>query len=161
MPAAGTDSDERERAHMQWAQRYNKRGDVSRALAHFGRALEYSDMASFGGLPRSEPSASTTRPLIAAQARPPGVRHTDAFKREYLAKLAVCKVCRKEGVVHRVLYWYLDTDNDEFSQLCQECAVRVKESGVSIELVRPYDKVDDLGVELTGAVSVGAESMLS
>ncbi len=48
MPIAGPDPFARKLAHMKWAQRYNERGDVSRVLAHFGRALEYSDMASFG-----------------------------------------------------------------------------------------------------------------
>ena len=43
MPLAGTNPEARARAHYRWAQRYaEKRGRMDQAIAHFGRALEYT-----------------------------------------------------------------------------------------------------------------------
>jgi hypothetical protein len=43
MPLAGMDPEARARAHYRWAQRYaEKRGHMDQAIAHFGRALEYT-----------------------------------------------------------------------------------------------------------------------
>ena len=47
MPLAGRDPTERHRAHMRWAERRTKSGDVASAIAHFGRALDY-DRSRFG-----------------------------------------------------------------------------------------------------------------
>ena len=56
MPQAGTNSANRAKAHLQWADRYNRYGDTHKAAAHFGRALEYDrrnrgsgDGQEFGG----------------------------------------------------------------------------------------------------------------
>lgn len=52
MPIAGQNSASRARAHIRWAARYNELGDVGRAHAHFGRALEYDRRSSgFGSGP--------------------------------------------------------------------------------------------------------------
>lgn len=45
MPLAGTDRASRSRAHVKWAERHARAGDVPKALAHFGRALDYSARA--------------------------------------------------------------------------------------------------------------------
>ena len=45
MPLAGTDRASRSRAHVKWAERHAKKGDLPKALAHFGRALDYSARA--------------------------------------------------------------------------------------------------------------------
>ena len=43
MPVAGTNPEARARAHYKWAQRYaEKGGRIDQAIAHFGRALEYT-----------------------------------------------------------------------------------------------------------------------
>ena len=42
MPIAGNKSADRARAHLRWAERYSKYGDVHKATSHFGRAMEYS-----------------------------------------------------------------------------------------------------------------------
>ena len=42
MAPAGTDPTARARAHYRWAQRYADKGGIGQAIAHFGRALEYS-----------------------------------------------------------------------------------------------------------------------
>jgi hypothetical protein len=43
MPLAGTDREARARAHYRWAQRYAKKGErMDQAIAHFGRALDYT-----------------------------------------------------------------------------------------------------------------------
>ena len=47
MPIAGNKSADRARAHLRWAERYSKYGDVHKATSHFGRAMEYS-ANSFG-----------------------------------------------------------------------------------------------------------------
>ena len=39
---------ERADAHMRWAERYSKRGDHKKAIAHFGRALDYTNGSRFG-----------------------------------------------------------------------------------------------------------------
>jgi hypothetical protein len=42
MPIAGNKSADRARAHLRWAERYSKYGDVHKATSHFGRALDYT-----------------------------------------------------------------------------------------------------------------------
>ena len=42
MPRAGTDRKARAQAHFRWAQRHTHTGSIDQAVAHFGRALEYS-----------------------------------------------------------------------------------------------------------------------
>ena len=42
MPLAGHDPRARAHAHYRWAQRYADKGGIGQAIAHFGRALEYS-----------------------------------------------------------------------------------------------------------------------
>jgi hypothetical protein len=42
----GTD---RADAHMRWAERYNREGQTKKAIAHFGRALDYTAAQRFGG----------------------------------------------------------------------------------------------------------------
>ena len=50
MPPAGSNPAARERAHVKWAARYNRQGDTQKALAHFGRALEYRSGFGVGDL---------------------------------------------------------------------------------------------------------------
>ena len=45
MPIAGADHASRASAHLRWAERYNGSGDAEKAVAHFGRALEYDRSA--------------------------------------------------------------------------------------------------------------------
>ena len=45
MPIAGSDHASRASAHLRWAERYNESGDSRKAVAHFGRALEYDRSA--------------------------------------------------------------------------------------------------------------------
>ena len=124
MPAAGDDPEERKLAHMKWAQRYNDRGDVPRALAHFGRALEYIDMASFGvkrsGKRAAAPEKQMT-PITPMQTETP-VR-TNVFKK---VRRPVCKVCKKQ----KELACYVDTSNDKKYRLCDNCAKLVVASGI-------------------------------
>ena len=47
MPLAGRDSVSRAKAHMRWADRYERAGNAQKAGAHFGRALDYG-AARFG-----------------------------------------------------------------------------------------------------------------
>ncbi|NDD59019.1 MAG: hypothetical protein EBZ47_07215 [Chlamydiae bacterium] len=42
MPAAGSRPASRSTAHLRWAERYNRAGNVQKANSHFGRALHYS-----------------------------------------------------------------------------------------------------------------------
>ena len=49
MTIAGNDRASRANAHMMWSERYNKYGDTAKAMAHFGRAMHYSDRSGFGG----------------------------------------------------------------------------------------------------------------
>jgi hypothetical protein len=51
MPQAGADAASRMDAHIRWAGRYNDAGVPAKAVAHFGRALDYSERAGFGGKP--------------------------------------------------------------------------------------------------------------
>jgi hypothetical protein len=48
MPRAGNNSANRAKAHLQWADRYNRYGDTQKAAAHFGRALEYDRRSGRG-----------------------------------------------------------------------------------------------------------------
>ena len=48
MPRAGNNSANRAKAHLQWADRYNRYGDTQKAAAHFGRALEYDRHSARG-----------------------------------------------------------------------------------------------------------------
>lgn len=48
MPLAGTDAASRMEAHVRWAERYSRYGDVHRARAHFGRALDYDRLVAEG-----------------------------------------------------------------------------------------------------------------
>jgi hypothetical protein len=48
MPRAGNNSANRAKAHLQWADRYNRYGDTQKAAAHFGRALEYDRRSASG-----------------------------------------------------------------------------------------------------------------
>lgn len=48
MPIVGFGSADRASAHMRWAERYVRQNDFPKAIAHFGRALEYERRASFG-----------------------------------------------------------------------------------------------------------------
>ena len=41
MPVAGNRAEDRAKAHARWAERYSRTGNVDRAVAHFGRAIEY------------------------------------------------------------------------------------------------------------------------
>ena len=50
MTGAKTDTD-RAYAHMRWAERYNRKGQHQKAIAHFGRALDYTAEQRFGGGP--------------------------------------------------------------------------------------------------------------
>ncbi len=71
MPRAG-DGIERADAHLRWAGRYTKRGETQKAIAHFGRALEYD--TAFGpvalatALPALFPLASAAGAASAASA---------------------------------------------------------------------------------------------
>jgi hypothetical protein len=49
MPVAGPNSVSRANAHMRWAERYEKAKNGQKAVAHFGRALDYEAM-HFGTL---------------------------------------------------------------------------------------------------------------
>lgn len=42
MPIAGENREDRANAHLRWADRYSNYGDVHKATAHFGRAMEYT-----------------------------------------------------------------------------------------------------------------------
>ena len=42
MPVAGNRAEDRAKAHARWAERYSRAGNVDRAVAHFGRAVEYN-----------------------------------------------------------------------------------------------------------------------
>jgi hypothetical protein len=54
MPLAGQADADRARAHLGWAERYNRHDESHKAAAHFGRALEYDRRSAaksqeFGG----------------------------------------------------------------------------------------------------------------
>ena len=54
-------------AHVRWAERYNKTGNPKKAVAHFGRALEYDKRAHAAhgrricAVKRADPAAFGTR----------------------------------------------------------------------------------------------------
>lgn len=48
MPLAGRDSVSRAKAHMRWADRYERAGNAQKAGAHFGRALDYEKKSKHG-----------------------------------------------------------------------------------------------------------------
>jgi hypothetical protein len=48
MPLAGTDAASRMEAHVRWAERYSRYGDINRTSAHFGRALAYDRLVAKG-----------------------------------------------------------------------------------------------------------------
>jgi hypothetical protein len=51
MPVAGNRTEDRANAHIRWAERYIRAGDVDRAISHFGRAIEYNRRRSQGHAP--------------------------------------------------------------------------------------------------------------
>lgn len=55
MPVAGNNPRARANAHLRWAERYHSEGRSAKAMAHFGRGLDYESMLRFG---TNEPSAS-------------------------------------------------------------------------------------------------------
>jgi hypothetical protein len=48
MPIAGDKREDRANAHLRWADRYSNYGDVHKATAHFGRAMEYTGFGAVG-----------------------------------------------------------------------------------------------------------------
>lgn len=48
MPTAGDKREDRANAHLRWADRYSNYGDVHKATAHFGRAMEYTGFGAVG-----------------------------------------------------------------------------------------------------------------
>lgn len=74
MPRAGPDHEARTKAHLQWAERYHKRGDTQKALSHFGRALEYDAMRQEFGTPDSliEAAGVLGAPIISGLAKAAG-----------------------------------------------------------------------------------------
>lgn len=46
MPIAGKRPEDRAEAHIRWAERYSRTGKVSRAISHFGRAVDYNRMST-------------------------------------------------------------------------------------------------------------------
>ena len=81
MPIAGPLAEDRAHAHYRWAERYHGYGDHKKAAAHFGRALDYSDEASFGVAKR--------KPEMKQPKQQGGVNQTATFKRK-----RHCKVCK-------------------------------------------------------------------
>lgn len=62
MPLAGLDPAARHRAHMRWAERQHKKGNLQSAMVHFGRALHYG---AFGEVTRKDKLAAALRaPII-------------------------------------------------------------------------------------------------
>jgi hypothetical protein len=53
MPLAGSRDADRARAHLRWAERYSRTDEPNKAVAHFGRALEY-DRRSRGSAAKSQ-----------------------------------------------------------------------------------------------------------
>lgn len=51
MRGANKPDTDRAYAHMRWAERYNRKGQPQKAIAHFGRALDYTAEQRFGGGP--------------------------------------------------------------------------------------------------------------
>lgn len=83
MPVAGPLAEGRAHAHYRWAERYNDNGDHEKAAAHFGRALDYSDEASFGVAKLTRGKQSTKPWSGVKQAgikKPEGVRKRDPVK---------------------------------------------------------------------------------
>jgi hypothetical protein len=56
MGVAGQRAEDRGLAHYKWAERYTKRGQIDKALAHFGRALDFGGVV-FGDQPKDFESA--------------------------------------------------------------------------------------------------------
>jgi hypothetical protein len=54
MPLVGKNPADRHHAHMRWAERYARNGNMPGAIAHFGRALDYDDRASAFGAERDQ-----------------------------------------------------------------------------------------------------------
>ena len=48
MPLAGSNPHARASAHLRWAERYHREGKAAKAMAHFGRGLDYESMLRFG-----------------------------------------------------------------------------------------------------------------
>jgi hypothetical protein len=120
MPAAGPLAEGRAHAHYRWAERYNDNGDHEKAAAHFGRALDYSDEASFGVAKLTRGKQSTKPWSGVKQAgikKPEGVRKRDPVKTPDHRPPLVCQVCKQTRGVH----WYRDNDHGTFFKLCSEC----------------------------------------
>jgi hypothetical protein len=98
MPAAGPLAEDRAHAHYRWAERYHSYGDHEKAAAHFGRALEYSYNASFGGKKRKTEEVD------------PDVTFDDDGKRH----LAGCRVCKERSDLN----WYRDKESGDCYRLC-------------------------------------------
>jgi hypothetical protein len=48
MPVIGPDNAKRANAHLRWAERYRQNGNAVKAIAHFGRGVEYKSRIRFG-----------------------------------------------------------------------------------------------------------------
>jgi hypothetical protein len=80
MPRAGPGLSSRAGAHARWAELYDKRGDVPRARAHFGRALQYLEGVAFGADSYAEMMRKYTKFNVFAP--PHGVTHFDGKQGE-------------------------------------------------------------------------------
>ena len=145
MPLAGQLAEDRAHAHYRWAERYHGYGDHKKAAAHFGRALDYSDEASFGVAKR--------KPEMKQPKQQGGLNQTATFKRKRPSDVVVpagrhCKVCKTIFD----LEWYRDTSHDKCFLLCGFCAKDFLESGDFIREPRCVE--NDMSKEIEGIESM-------
>ena len=59
MPLAGPEASARAAAHIRWAARYDADGNVSKAAAHFGRAVHYARFGADTATPSDDSVAAS------------------------------------------------------------------------------------------------------
>ena len=121
MPTAGDKPEDRANAHIRWAERYSRAGKVNRAIAHFGRALDYSRSVAapnFGTgevatlltslAPAVAPAVATAATAAYSLLCTPGSQCTAPPK-------AACDLCENGGPVdggnHGAIYHMRDDPN--------------------------------------------------
>ena len=150
MPIAGPLAEDRAHAHYRWAARYHGYGDHKKAAVHFGRALDYSDEASFGEArrKRDEKKKSTKQWSGIKQG---GVKKPDHVKKPDQR----CEVCKTT----LDLEWYRDTTHDKCFQLCGRCARDFLDAGDFIREPMCTYNVGMYDVFADDVLSKGIESM--
>ena len=131
MPVAGPRAEDRAAAHYRWAERYDDKGADKKAAAHFGRALDYSDEASFGVPAKRTQIKPNKVDTLGMRVKP-----TAKFKSE--PKLGPCYVCRGKATS-----WYRDQGTDKYYRLCSMCG-----GNLEYEKAPGYDPIDALETNL-------------